>query len=61
MCVYGVYNPHSKNFLRLSSCSHVGVVDLFQHHPRLIVFPRLSTENNQTQSDPYNIAMLKKL
>lgn len=32
---------HSEDFLRLSPRSHVGVVDLFEDHPGLVVLPHL--------------------
>lgn len=38
-------NTHSENFLRLPSCSHVGVMDLFEDHPGFVVLPHLTKGN----------------
>lgn len=35
---------HSEDSLRFPSGSHVGVVDVFEHHPGLVVFARLIKE-----------------
>lgn len=35
-------NTHGEDFLRLPTCSHVGVVDLFEDHPGFVMLPHLT-------------------
>ena len=41
---------HSEDSLRLSAGSHVGVVDVFEHHPGLVVFPHLTERRGRSHT-----------
>lgn len=46
----GETNTHGEDFLRLPTRSHVGVVDLFEDHPSLVMLPHLTGGRAREQS-----------
>lgn len=46
---------HSEDSLRLSAGAHVGVVDLFEHHPGLVVFPHLTERRGRSHTSSGSI------
>lgn len=44
---WSLVHTYSEDPLGLATCTHVGVVDVFEHHPGLIVFSHLGHRGGQ--------------
>ena len=47
--LYRLGKTHGEDFLRLPTRSHVGVMELFEDHPSLVMLPHLTGGRNQRE------------